>query len=207
MQRQKVLLSPEDCREFLEEEKPFKFNLYRIPFNDGQGGKPEPIAGASFNGKSNFFPRYSPDGKWIVFCKAENYMLLQPDSELYIIPAAGGEAAAAAGQHEADELLAQLLAQRQMARLLRQAGWSLHAAVPDPHRRAGREHAAGGLGPSDGPGPGGQHPGIRQRRPLAPFGTFASSSSMMSPMPGPPGNTTGRATMKARNARRERRWS
>ncbi len=86
-----MLLSPEDCREFLVEGKPFKFNLYRIPFNDGKGGKPEPIAGASFNGKSNFFPRYSPDGKWIVFCKAENYMLLQPDSELYIIPAEGGE--------------------------------------------------------------------------------------------------------------------
>jgi len=34
----------------------------------------------------------SPDGKWIVFCKAKNYMLLQPDSELYIIPAEGGEA-------------------------------------------------------------------------------------------------------------------
>jgi tetratricopeptide (TPR) repeat protein len=88
----KVLLSPEDCREFLVEGKPFKFNLYRIPFSGGQGGKAEPLAGASFNGKSNFFPRYSPDGKWIVFCRAENYMLLQPDSELYIIPAEGGEA-------------------------------------------------------------------------------------------------------------------
>jgi tetratricopeptide (TPR) repeat protein len=87
-----VLLSPADCREFLEDAKPFKFNLCRIPFNGGQGGKPEPLAGASFNGKSNFFPKYSPDGKWIVFCQAENYMLLQPDSELYIIPAEGGEA-------------------------------------------------------------------------------------------------------------------
>ena len=87
-----MLLSPADCREFLEGGKPFKFNLFRIPFNGGQGGKAEPIAGASFNGKSNFFPKYSPDGKWIVFCRAENYMLLQPDSELYIIPAEGGEA-------------------------------------------------------------------------------------------------------------------
>jgi tetratricopeptide (TPR) repeat protein len=85
-----VLLSPADCREFLEGGKPFKFDLYRIPFNGGRGGKPEPIAGASRNGKSNFFPKYSPDGKWIVFCQAENYMLLQPDSELFIIPAAGG---------------------------------------------------------------------------------------------------------------------
>ena len=87
-----VLLSPADCREFLEDRKPFQFNLYRIPFNGGQGGRPEPLAGASFNGKSNFFPKYSPDGKWIVFCQAQNYMLLQPDSELYIIPAEGGEA-------------------------------------------------------------------------------------------------------------------
>jgi tetratricopeptide (TPR) repeat protein len=88
----KVLLSPEDCREFLEEGKPFQFDLYRIAFHDGRGGRPEPLAGASFNGRSNFFPKYSPDGKWIVFCRAQNYMLLQPDSELYIIPAAGGEA-------------------------------------------------------------------------------------------------------------------
>ncbi len=87
-----VLLSPAECREFLVEGKPFQFNLYRIPFNEGQGGKPEPLAGASFNGKSNFFPKYSPDGKWIVFCQAQNYMLLQPDSELYIIPAEGGAA-------------------------------------------------------------------------------------------------------------------
>jgi tetratricopeptide (TPR) repeat protein len=41
---------------------------------------------------SNFFAKYSPDGKWIVFCKAKSYMLLQPDSELYIIPAEGGKA-------------------------------------------------------------------------------------------------------------------
>jgi tetratricopeptide (TPR) repeat protein len=41
---------------------------------------------------SNFFAKYSPDGKWIVFCKAKSFMLLQPDSLLYIIPAEGGEA-------------------------------------------------------------------------------------------------------------------
>jgi tetratricopeptide (TPR) repeat protein len=88
----KVLLSPEDCKEFLEDGKPFPFDLYRIPFNNGRGGIPEPIEGASNNGMSNFFAKYSPDGQWIVFCKAKSYMLLQPDSELYIIPAEGGQA-------------------------------------------------------------------------------------------------------------------
>jgi Flp pilus assembly protein TadD len=87
-----VLLSEKDVPEFVEDKQPFKFDLYRVPFNDGRGGKAEPIAGASHNGKSNYFAKFSPDGKWIVFCKAENYMLLMPDSELYIIPAEGGEA-------------------------------------------------------------------------------------------------------------------
>ncbi len=88
----KVLLTREECKEFTEDGKPFLFDLYRIPYNDGKGGKPEPIEGASDNGMSNYFAKYSPDGKWIVFCKAKSYMLLQPDSELYIIPAEGGKA-------------------------------------------------------------------------------------------------------------------
>ena len=88
----RVLLTREECREFTEDGKPFLFDLYKIPFNEGKGGEPEPIEGASDNGMSNFFAKYSPDGKWIVFCKAKSYMLLQPDSELYIIPAEGGNA-------------------------------------------------------------------------------------------------------------------
>jgi tetratricopeptide (TPR) repeat protein len=88
----KVLLTRKECQEFTEDGKPFLFDLYRIPFNEGMGGKPEPIEGASNNGMSNYFAKYSPDGKWIVFCKAKSYMLLQPDSELYIIPAEGGKA-------------------------------------------------------------------------------------------------------------------
>ncbi len=86
------LLTPADCAEFLEGGKKFRFDLYRVPFGDGRGGEAEPLAGASHNGMSNYFPKYSPDGRWIVFCKAKSFMLLQPDSELYIIPAEGGEA-------------------------------------------------------------------------------------------------------------------
>ncbi|MDJ0851755.1 MAG: tetratricopeptide repeat protein [Myxococcota bacterium] len=89
---QSVLLDQKDVAEFVEDRQPFKFDLYRVPWNEGRGGAPEPIEGASHDGKSNYFAKFSPDGKWIVFCKAENYMLLMPDSELYIVPVEGGEA-------------------------------------------------------------------------------------------------------------------
>ena len=87
-----ILLDEKDVPEFIEDKQPFKFDLYRVPFNQGRGGTAEPIEGASHNGMSNFFAKFSPDGKWIVFTQAENYMLLMPDSELLIIPAEGGEA-------------------------------------------------------------------------------------------------------------------
>ena len=73
-------------------EVPIQYDLYRIPFNGGQGGTPEPIAGASQNGMSNSFPKVSPDGKWIVFVQAHNGQLMRPDGKLYIVPAAGGKA-------------------------------------------------------------------------------------------------------------------
>jgi Flp pilus assembly protein TadD len=87
-----VLLMPDECRDFLDGREEFRFDLYRIPFRGGRGGKAEPLSGASCNGMSNYFARYSPDGKWIVFCRAKTFMLLQPDSQLYIIPAEGGQA-------------------------------------------------------------------------------------------------------------------
>ncbi|HVN41949.1 MAG TPA: tetratricopeptide repeat protein, partial [Steroidobacteraceae bacterium] len=91
-QQNSALVDEKDVPEFTVEKKPFRYDLYRIPFNDGKGGTAVPLQGASDNGMSNYFPKYSPDGKWIVFCKAKSYMLLQPDSELYIVPAKGGVA-------------------------------------------------------------------------------------------------------------------
>ncbi|MGO9273248.1 MAG: tetratricopeptide repeat protein [Terriglobia bacterium] len=73
-------------------ETPIQYDLYRIPFNGGQGGQAEPIAGASHNGMSNSFPKVSPDGRWIVFVEAHNGQLMRPDGQLYIVPAAGGAA-------------------------------------------------------------------------------------------------------------------
>ncbi len=86
-----IMLKPEEVEEFLSKKKNFKFDLYRLDFNKGKGGEAKPIPGASNNNKSNYFARYSPDGKWIVFCQAENFMLLQKDSKLYIMPAEGGK--------------------------------------------------------------------------------------------------------------------
>ena len=91
-QKNSALVDEKDVPEFTVDKQPFLYDLYRIPFNDGKGGTPVPLAGASANGMSNYFPKYSPDGKWIVFTKSKSYMLLQPDSELWIVPAAGGEA-------------------------------------------------------------------------------------------------------------------
>ncbi len=71
-------------------EAQIKYDLYRIPFNGGKGGTAERIVGASENGMSNNFPKISPDGKWIVFVQCKNGQLMRPDSQLYIIPAAGG---------------------------------------------------------------------------------------------------------------------
>lgn len=73
-------------------ERQVRYDLYRVPFNAGRGGKAEPLAGASDNGMSNTFPKVSPDGKWIVYVRCRNGQLMRPDSQLYIVPAAGGVA-------------------------------------------------------------------------------------------------------------------
>lgn len=91
-QQNAALLDLSDVPEFTEEGKSFQYDIYRIPFNEGKGGAAEPLDGAADNGMSNYFPKYSPDGKWIVFTKSEDYMLLRPDSELFIVPTRGGEA-------------------------------------------------------------------------------------------------------------------
>jgi Flp pilus assembly protein TadD len=73
-------------------ETQIKYDLYKIPFNGGQGGTAERVIGASANGMSNNFPKVSPDGKWIVFVECKNGLLMRPDSKLYIVPFEGGEA-------------------------------------------------------------------------------------------------------------------
>ncbi len=69
---------------FVHGKEKFCFDIYELDFNEGKGSKAHPLKGASKNGKSNYFPRYSPDGKWLVFCQANRFMLNQPDATLYI---------------------------------------------------------------------------------------------------------------------------
>jgi len=73
-------------------EPQIQYDLYRIPFNEGRGGKAVPVVGSSGNGMSNDFPKVSPDGRWIVFVENHNGLLMRPDSRLYIVPFWGGKA-------------------------------------------------------------------------------------------------------------------
>lgn len=73
-------------------ETPIQYELFRVPFNNGAGGVPERIVGASQNGMSNNFPKVSPDGRWIVFVECHNGQLMRPDSQLFIVPFSGGTA-------------------------------------------------------------------------------------------------------------------
>lgn len=73
-------------------ERQIRYDLYRVPFNEGRGGQAERIEGASENGMSNSFPKVSPDGRWIVFVECRNGQLMRPDSQLYIVPFTGGKA-------------------------------------------------------------------------------------------------------------------
>jgi tetratricopeptide (TPR) repeat protein len=72
-------------------ENQIQYDLYRMPFNEGKGGQPERIAGASANGMSNNFPKVSPDGRWIVFVRCRNGQIMRPDGKLYIVPFEGGQ--------------------------------------------------------------------------------------------------------------------
>ena len=73
-------------------EPDMRYDLYRIDFDEGRGGTPVRVEGASENGMSNTFPKVSPDGKWIVYTKCKNGQLMRPDGRLWIVPAEGGVA-------------------------------------------------------------------------------------------------------------------
>ena len=75
---------------FVKRTESFRYDLYRIPFNKGKGGKAEAIQGASDNGRSNYFPKFTPDGKRLIYTQSDSFLINQPDAELHIIPTEGG---------------------------------------------------------------------------------------------------------------------
>jgi len=68
-----------------------EFDLYTIPFNNGKGGTPKVIKATQNNGFFDYFPEYSPNGKWIVYTSSKygTNVFLNPDSTLYIVSAEG----------------------------------------------------------------------------------------------------------------------
>jgi hypothetical protein len=69
-------------------------DIYTVPLD---GSAPaSPLAGASNDGRASYFPRYSPDGRWIAFVRSDGGYFARPSSDLYLVPAAGGEARALA---------------------------------------------------------------------------------------------------------------
>jgi Tol biopolymer transport system component len=67
-----------------------QFDLMKVPYSDGRGGTPEPVRGAYRNGKSNFYARFSPDGRWMTFVKADYGSLIKASSDIWIMPADAG---------------------------------------------------------------------------------------------------------------------
>lgn len=64
--------------------------IWRLPYVGGAWGTLEPIVTPQGAGDNNFFPKYSPDGKWIAYVRATGKSKDQPTSQLMIVPAAGG---------------------------------------------------------------------------------------------------------------------
>ncbi|MFC1526007.1 TolB family protein [Candidatus Latescibacterota bacterium] len=64
-----------------------RYDLREIPFGDGDGGTSRPVPGASANGRSNYYPRFSPDGRWLSFTQSDGGTLIKPSSDIYLMPA------------------------------------------------------------------------------------------------------------------------
>jgi len=69
-------------------------DLYRVPFNDGNGGPATPVAGAADPAVEEYYPAYSPDDKLVVFTQVARgqRMYANKQAEIAVVPAAGGKA-------------------------------------------------------------------------------------------------------------------
>ncbi len=68
--------------------------VYSVPET---GGTAQPIKGADDASRFNYYPSYSPDGKWLAFTsarldKGQQGTFANPDAKVYVVPATGGSA-------------------------------------------------------------------------------------------------------------------
>jgi len=61
-----------------------RYDLFVIRDEDGEQ-KARPIVGASNNERSNYFPRFSPNGKWLSFCQCDGGDLIRSSSDIYVV--------------------------------------------------------------------------------------------------------------------------
>ncbi len=64
-------------------------DVYVVPFADGAGGEARPLAGAAGDG-AFYFPRYSPDGRFVALVHSDGGYFARPSADLVLLPAAGG---------------------------------------------------------------------------------------------------------------------
>jgi len=68
-------------------------DLYTVPFNAGAGGTATPVGGAAEPGVAEYYPDFSPDGRFLAFNRAgstDGYIYYRPDGEVNVIPVEGG---------------------------------------------------------------------------------------------------------------------
>jgi hypothetical protein len=65
-------------------------SIARIDYQNGAWSAPQILVVSSANNDNNFFPKWSPDGKFIAFVHAASPAHAAPTAELRIIPAVGG---------------------------------------------------------------------------------------------------------------------
>jgi Tol biopolymer transport system component len=61
-----------------------RFDLWAMCMDGGKNTGAYPIEGASGNGRSNYFARFSPDGKWFSFCQCDGGDLIRSSSDIYL---------------------------------------------------------------------------------------------------------------------------
>ncbi|HEY5375198.1 MAG TPA: hypothetical protein VIK01_16075, partial [Polyangiaceae bacterium] len=76
-------------------------DIYAVPFNNGMGGAAKPVLGASDPAHAEYYPDYSGDDQLLAFTRVDNFkslpaadqeMYYRPQGEVFVVPAAGGEA-------------------------------------------------------------------------------------------------------------------